>query len=446
MRWRFQAPEIGDLDGFQNTDLFGYAGFGDWLANIVGGAEDEPVLLIDGDWGSGKTVFARQWAGVLRERGHAVLYFDAFAADCQDDPFLALVEAVYAFAEEQGVEGELCARFSTEAAKAAGVALGLGLGRLALDRVGLVETVDEVREAMRSDRTRLKGWIESAAERKRTVATFRETLEKLAQAAVSAGGDRQRSAGAGGQANTAAAEEPGDRSRLVFLVDELDRCRPDFALGVLERIKHVFGVPGVCFVLVTNIADLQQSVRRAYGEVRARTYLERFFDLRFRLPDRALHGGTPKAGVYARHLLRTLVMPRIAYGYQPVGAFGSLAARRRMSLRTMEHVARNILVLVSGPGARFFSADVPSGVVVSAMRVVAPGLFERLRRGDVDEADAAVLDFKVDAVVGPPRPPQPGRFGTVREVDEGLDEMRERCSSHSWELRQAARCLNTFDL
>jgi len=439
LRWRFQEPKIGDLDGFQNTDLFGYAGFGDWLANIVGGAEDEPVVLIDGDWGSGKTVFARQWAGVLRERGHAVLYFDAFAADCQDDPFLALVEAVYAFAEKQGVEGELRAKFSTEAAKAAGAALGLGLGRLALDRVGLVETVDEVREAMRSDRTRLKGWIESATERKRTVATFRETLERLAQAVVSATGAESR-------ANAAAAEEPGDRGRLVFLVDELDRCRPDFALGVLERIKHVFGVPGVCFVLVTNVADLEQSVRRAYGEVRARTYLEKFFDLRFRLPDRALHGGTPKAGVYARHLLRTLAMPRIAYGYQPVGAFGSLAARRQMSLRTMEHAARNILVLASGPGVRFFSADVPSGVVVSAMRVVDPALFKRLRRGEVDEADAAVLKFKVDAVMGPPRPPQPGRFGTEREVDEGLHEMRERCGSHSWELRQAARCLNTFDL
>jgi len=437
LRWRFQEPKIGDLDGFQNTDLFGYAGFGDWLANIVGGAEDEPVVLIDGDWGSGKTVFARQWAGVLRERGHAVLYFDAFAADCQDDPFLALVEAVYAFAEKQGVEGELRAKFSTEAAKAAGAALGLGLGRLALDRVGLVETVDEVREAMRSDRTRLKGWIESATERKRTVATFRETLERLAQAVVSATGAESR-------ANAAAAEEPGDRGRLVFLVDELDRCRPDFALGVLERIKHVFGVPGVCFVLVTNVADLEQSVRRAYGEVRARTYLEKFFDLRFRLPDSALRGNG--AGVFVERLLRTFDLRVVASGYPIVEAFESLAARRGMSLRTMEHVARNILLFASCPGRRFLTAAEPSGVVVSAMRVVDPALFKRLRRGEVDEADAAVLKFKVDAVMGPPRPPQPGRFGTEREVDEGLHEMRERCGSHSWELRQAARCLNTFDL
>lgn len=446
MRWRLQEPKIGDLDGFQDTDLFGYAGFGDWLANIVGGAEDEPVVLIDGDWGSGKTVFARQWAGVLREQGHAVLYFDAFAADYQDDPFLALVEAVYAFAEEQGVEGTLRAKFSTEAAKAAGAALGLGLGRLALDRVGLSETVEEVRDAMRSDQTRLKDWIESAAERKRTVVTLRETLEKLTKTAVSAAGDRLRPAGAEGQADAADDDESPVRGRLVLLVDELDRCRPDFALGVLERIKHVFGVPGVCFVLVTNVADLEQSVRREYGEVRAGTYLEKFFDLRFSLPGRAVRGSARGAGVYARHLLRTFDLRVGSQGFPVVEAFESLAARRRMSLRTMEHVARHILLLASCPGRRFLTGAEPSGVVASAMRVVEPALFKRLRRGEVDEADAAVLEFKVDAVAGPPQPPQPDRFGTIRENGEGLDDVRERCSGHFWQLRQAARCLNTFDL
>lgn len=40
---------------------------------------------------------------------------------------------------------------------------------------------------------------------------------------------------------------------LVFIVDELDRCRPPFALDVIERIKHLFSVPNVCFVLVLDL-------------------------------------------------------------------------------------------------------------------------------------------------------------------------------------------------
>jgi len=37
------------------------------------------------------------------------------------------------------------------------------------------------------------------------------------------------------------------QSKVIIIVDELDRCRPDYAIRVLEIIKHLFDVNGYIF-------------------------------------------------------------------------------------------------------------------------------------------------------------------------------------------------------
>ena len=71
---------------------------------------------------------------------------------------------------------------------------------------------------------------------------------------------------------------------LVFIVDELDRCRPAFAVECLERIKHLLEIPNIVFILGVNRDELRQSIRHVNGEIDASTYLQRFFDLEFNLP------------------------------------------------------------------------------------------------------------------------------------------------------------------
>ena len=69
-------------------------------------------------------------------------------------------------------------------------------------------------------------------------------------------------------------------------MDELDRCRPDYAIELLEGIKHLFGVPGVYFVVATNTIQLGESIRAVYGNgFDGQRYLKRFFDLQFSLPE-----------------------------------------------------------------------------------------------------------------------------------------------------------------
>ena len=74
---------------------------------------------------------------------------------------------------------------------------------------------------------------------------------------------------------------------MIFIVDELDRCRPDYAVEVLEKIKHFFSVKGVVFVLSIDKEQLGNSIRGYYGseKIEADEYLRRFIDIEYALPE-----------------------------------------------------------------------------------------------------------------------------------------------------------------
>ena len=75
MRLAPPSLAIGPDEGFEKTDLFGYKAFGQRFADIVEVLDSAPVIVLDGAWGSGKTTFTQQWAGLLRQRGHAVVQY-----------------------------------------------------------------------------------------------------------------------------------------------------------------------------------------------------------------------------------------------------------------------------------------------------------------------------------------------------------------------------------
>ena len=72
---------------------------------------------------------------------------------------------------------------------------------------------------------------------------------------------------------------------MFVFIDELDRCRPSFAIELLEGVKHLFGIQGVCFVVSTNMAQLSESIKAVYGSgFDGYGYLKRFFDVEYSLP------------------------------------------------------------------------------------------------------------------------------------------------------------------
>ena len=74
--------------------------------------------------------------------------------------------------------------------------------------------------------------------------------------------------------------------KAVFFVDELDRCRPTFAVETLERIKHLFSIERFYFIIGVDNAQLSHSVKAMYGqEMDAMGYLRRFIDIEANLPE-----------------------------------------------------------------------------------------------------------------------------------------------------------------
>ena len=77
----------------------------------------------------------------------------------------------------------------------------------------------------------------------------------------------------------------GQYDKLVVFIDELDRCRPSFAVELLEIIKHYFNNDKVIFVLSTNLSEFQYCIKQYYGEgFNGWKYLDRFIDLRLTVP------------------------------------------------------------------------------------------------------------------------------------------------------------------
>ncbi|XQF92823.1 P-loop NTPase fold protein [Pseudoalteromonas espejiana] len=75
------------------------------------------------------------------------------------------------------------------------------------------------------------------------------------------------------------------RSYPAFIfIDELDRCRPTYAVEMLEAIKHIFDIEGLVIVVSTHTEELQHTIKALYGnDFNADNYLRRFFDTKYHL-------------------------------------------------------------------------------------------------------------------------------------------------------------------
>lgn len=78
----------------------------------------------------------------------------------------------------------------------------------------------------------------------------------------------------------------GSAPPVVIIIDELDRCRPTYAIKLLEEIKHLFDVAGLIFIFGMHGQQLAHSVNAAYGaNFDGASYLKRFMKRRYTLKE-----------------------------------------------------------------------------------------------------------------------------------------------------------------
>ncbi|MCJ8296783.1 MAG: KAP family NTPase [Colwellia sp.] len=237
------------------------------------------VLNLNSEWGAGKSYFLRRWADDLKLK-HPVVYIDAWKQDYSEDPLMTVISSLINQLKDQAPK-------STEAfkppkkliglLKAAAPAIARGITKryLGIDPVKIMESDDEIDQGdpivdgedkpidMGIAASKIVGHLISEHDAKsKAIESLKVTVGQWVKSVVN----------------------NGKNSPAFIFIDELDRCRPSYAVEMLETIKHIFDIQGVIFVVATDTEQLQHAVKAIYGEgFDARTYLARFFDSRFSL-------------------------------------------------------------------------------------------------------------------------------------------------------------------
>ncbi|RMD61492.1 MAG: hypothetical protein D6824_08030, partial [Planctomycetota bacterium] len=221
---------------------------------------------------------------MMRNAGARVVYFDAFRHDYHEDAFAALVGAILRKFKEEfekaGLKEQKPKIWEAFRKQAANLAIALGFGTLkglaGLFTGGVAAAVlEESEETARETYERsLAARVDAAFTLESHLEAFRKALSEAAAAPL----PDSKSEGANEKST---AVEP----YLIVVIDELDRCRPDFALKILELVKHVFQTDSVCSVITADMANLGKIISSTYGhkiDVESMDYLKKFYDLYIR--------------------------------------------------------------------------------------------------------------------------------------------------------------------
>lgn len=237
----------------------------DFLKMLIA-VEPPYTFVIDAPWGSGKSFFVKQVARALQMTNPALsqdsakpsttfgnideelhkkpylpIYFNAWEDDHFDNPILPILASIASTTGEKSVKGGEDFRKGIIGAIEAAASL-VGYGG---DINGVIENFSgtDFLEQYKNERE-LRGKIDEL---------IKSNLPKIAD-------------------------------RAVIFIDELDRCRPEFAIKVLEQTKTLFQQENIVVVYSTDITQLAHSLQGIYGpRFDGRKYLERFYDKRLEL-------------------------------------------------------------------------------------------------------------------------------------------------------------------
>ncbi|KKA43468.1 P-loop NTPase fold protein [Salinivibrio sp. KP-1] len=244
------------------------------------------VLNLNASWGAGKTFFIKRWLDSIEDT-HPVVYIDAWKQDYSDDPMLTVVSSLIDALkcqlppENQSIDNivKTSAKFLKTAAPILTRALfkkATGIDIHAFSDTGggpeseQLEEVDSSEAISESAAKLAKCLVDEHNEKLHSIQYLREQIEILVTAVIS--------------------HKNKLKSPAFVFIDELDRCRPSYAVEMLEVVKHFFELDNIVFVVATDTEQLQHTVKAVYGkDFDAKRYLGRFFRRRYTLTPTSLY-------------------------------------------------------------------------------------------------------------------------------------------------------------
>ena len=278
---------------FDTQDEFKRKPIAENIIRLLTSDIDLSPMIIDGGWGTGKTEFCQKLIRLMQQQhpDYQPVYIDAFRSDHSGEPLLALLaEIIKACTPEDTGEqpSEQRKEMTKKVAKAAGFVMKT-VAKAAVSHV-LKQNMEDLAEGMSqiiNDKQEAKNAAATVAGAATTLASH--SIDATIDATVEALLKEQIEAEKNLETLKACLKEFAEEKPIILFIDELDRCRPDYAVDMLEVIKHVFDVENVKVVLVTNIKQLRAAINHRYGmEVDAQKYLDKFLKYSFALPDQVV--------------------------------------------------------------------------------------------------------------------------------------------------------------
>lgn len=229
------------------------------LTDIVNTYADGFVFAINNEWGAGKTTFVKMWQQQLKNEGFQTIYFNAWENDFDNNPLIAIMSELETLTNSKNKKV-----FKSVIEKGAVLIKSIvpAILKSVADKYIDSKVISEaIENSAKASAEILEEEIKEYSSKKKTIIEFKKELENFIK--------------------------QGDNPKpLIFIVDELDRCRPNYSVEVLEQIKHFFSVSGIVFVLSIDKKHLGSAVRGYYGseQIDSNEYLRRFIDLEYSIP------------------------------------------------------------------------------------------------------------------------------------------------------------------
>ncbi len=252
------------------------------LKSIIANQKNNPTgysFAIDGEWGSGKTWILREFEKQLLEEPnnkYLIFHYNAWENDFYEEPLVAIlsvmIETLEDFRKAEVIIDKANAKLARTAIKVfKNLAISIANTQLK-DKTGLNfrEVIDDFKDVgdSKSTNDKMKTEIDSFISLKNVLSEIREQINNLSQ-----------------------------KVTVFLIVDELDRCLPEYAIKVLERLHHVCNDMPVIQILAINKKNLADSISNVFGksfsekenidawqEQFADNYLQKFVDVVIPLP------------------------------------------------------------------------------------------------------------------------------------------------------------------
>jgi len=228
------------------------------------------VITLDSPWGTGKSTFVKMLKNKIDGDSinniHAVLY-NAWNNDYCQNPFEPLFydiinDNVFELEKDYNNAEKLGKTLLTITK-----AFAIGTVKKAAEKIvdeGTIDTIVQAGEDLKNFITRTLPTFKTLEEERHAITNFKNYLIETSEWLKN------------------------NDNRLLIIIDELDRCKPIFAIKTLEIIKHLFDIPNLVFLLAIDFSQLRHSIATIYGqEMDSEGYLRRFTNYILKLPEQS---------------------------------------------------------------------------------------------------------------------------------------------------------------